>query len=219
MPFAGAYVALTLLALISLTVISMIEFPPVPEKIAQSEQGRPLAEIVRLLGTGTSAQAQTSGPMAEVVQHSLQHLRTEDLQAMAVYLQSRAREAGSSPKRPAPPPVRASVAELGSKVYERHCATCHGEQGEGATGIYPALRGNRAVLLSEPTNLVQTLLFGGYGPATAGHPRPFGMPPFVLELDDRDIAAVLTHIRSQWGNHAGEVTPLQVNRIRAASAQ
>ncbi len=47
MPFAGAYVALTLLALISLAVISMIEFPPVPEKIAQSEQGRPLAEIVR----------------------------------------------------------------------------------------------------------------------------------------------------------------------------
>jgi mono/diheme cytochrome c family protein len=45
------------------------------------------------------------------------------------------------------------------------------------------------------------------------------MPPFVLELDDRDIAAVLTHTRNQWGNQAGEVTPLQVNRIRAASAQ
>ena len=60
---------------------------------------------------------------------------------------------------------------------------------------------------------------GGYGPATQGHPRPFGMPPAVLELDDRDIAAVLTHLRTRWGNQASEVTPLQVNRIRAAQGQ
>jgi mono/diheme cytochrome c family protein len=81
---------------------------------------------------------------------------------------------------------------------------------------YPALAGNRAVLLNDTTNLVQMVLYGGYGPATVSHPRPFGMPPAVLELDDRDIAAVLTHLRTQWGNQASEVTPLQVNRIRAA---
>ena len=80
----------------------------------------------------------------------------------------------------------------------------------------PALAGNRAVLLGEPTNLWQARRSGGYGPATAGRPRPAGMPPAVLELDDRDIAAVLTHLRTQWGHRAGEVTPLQVNRIRAA---
>ena len=54
-----------------------------------------------------------------------------------------------------------------------------------------------AVLLKDPTNLVQLVLYGGYGPATEGHPRPFGMPPAVLELQDRDIAAVLTHLRSR----------------------
>jgi mono/diheme cytochrome c family protein len=113
------------------------------------------------------------------------------------------------------------VATQGAKVYERQCLQCHGEQGEGvktASGevAYPALADNRAVLLKDPTNLVQLVLYGGYGPATTGHPRPFGMPPAVLELDDRDIAAVLTHLRSRWGNQASEVTPLQVNRIRAA---
>ena len=177
----------------------------------------PLPEVVRLLRTGTNGQAHTSGPMSEVVQHSLQHLSNADVQAMAVYLKSRAHPAAVSPVQPKRIP--STVAERGLKVYDRHCATCHGEQGQGAPGIYPALAGNRVVLLGEPTNLVQALLYGGYGPATAGHPRPYGMPPFVLELDDRDIAAVLTHLRSQWGNQAGEVTPLQVNRIRAASAQ
>ena len=182
---------------------------------------RPLADTVRLLHTGQSPHASTSGPMAEVVQHSLQHLSAADLQAMAVYLRSRAQEAAAEGPPPKPAPVRASVRELGLKVYERHCATCHGEQGEGVPGIYPALRANPAVLLREPANLVHTVLYGGYGPATAGHPRPFGMPPFVLELEDREIAAVLTHLRSALqapAEQAAEVTPLQVNRVRANNA-
>ena len=182
----------------------------------------PLADIVRLLQTGRNGQAAVSGPMAEVVQHSLQHLRPEDLQAMAVYLQARAQSETARAGRQAPAPVRASVAEHGARVYDRHCATCHGEQGQGVPGIDPALTGNRAVRLTDPTNLVQSVLYGGYAPVTAGHPRPFGMPPFVLELDDRDIAAVLTHLRMALqpdGQKAGEVTPLQVNRIRAETTQ
>ena len=181
----------------------------------------PLSEIVRLLQTGTSAQAQTNGPMGEVVKHGTQHMSPSDLQAMAVYLQSRAQKSPTTDTPATRSPVGLSVAEMGLKTYERHCAQCHGEQGQGvhtSNGqiAYPALAGNRAVQLRDPTNLVQLVLYGGYSPATAGHPRPFGMPPFVLELDDRDIAAVLTHLRTQWGNLGGEVTALQVNRIRAS---
>ena len=185
----------------------------------------PLPEIVRLLRTGGSATAQTSGPMGEVVQHSLQHLKATDLQAMAMYLQSRAQSTPqSAPAAAKPSRISLQVATLGGKVYENQCLQCHGEQGEGvktASGevAYPALAGNRAVLLNDPTNLVQLVLYGGYGPATQGHPRPFGMPPAVLDLQDRDIAAVLTHLRTRWGNQASEVTPLQVNRIRAAQGQ
>ncbi len=185
----------------------------------------PPPEIVRLLRTGASDTAQTNGPMGEVVQHSLQHLTEVDLQAMALYLQSRAQSA-PPPKAATAKPSRITlqVANQGAQVYERQCLQCHGEQGAGVKTsagevAYPALAGNRAVLIRDPTNLVQLVLYGGYGPATTGHPRPFGMPPAVLELDDRDIAAVLTHLRTQWGNQASEVTPLQVNRIRAANAR
>jgi len=195
-----------------------------PDLTRDAESGlasTPLPEIVRLLRTGGSATAQTSGPMGEVVQHSLQHLKETDLQAMAMYLQSRAQSTPQSAPAKAPAPrISLQVATLGGMVYENQCLQCHGEQGEGmktASGevAYPALAGNRAVLLNDPTNLVQLVLYGGYGPATAGHPRPFGMPPAVLDLQDRDIAAVLTHLRTRWGNQASEVTPLQVNRIRA----
>jgi len=199
-----------------------------PDLTRDAETGMastPLPETVRLLRTGASNTAQTNGPMGEVVQHSLQHLTEADLQAMAVYLQSRAQHTTQALSAQAKPTrVTLQVANQGAKVYERQCLQCHGEQGAGvktASGevAYPALAGNRAVLLKDPTNLVQLVLYGGYGPTTAGHPRPFGMPPAVLELDDRDIAAVLTHLRTQWGNQAGEVTPLQVNRIRAAQGQ
>ncbi|PUE40493.1 alcohol dehydrogenase [Limnohabitans sp. Hippo3] len=195
-----------------------------PDLTRDTESGMastPLAEIVRLLRTGASNTAQTSGPMGEVVQHSLQHLNETDLQAMAVYLQSRAQSTAQPTAKAPPARISLQVATQGAKVYENQCLQCHGEQGEGvktASGevAYPALAGNRAVLLNDPTNLVQLVLYGGYGPATQGHPRPFGMPPAVLELDDRDIATVLTHLRTRWGNQASEVTPLQVNRIRAA---
>jgi mono/diheme cytochrome c family protein len=196
-----------------------------PDLTRDAETGlasTPLPEIVRLLRTGASNTAQTSGPMGEVVQHSLQHLSESDLSAMALYLQSAAKSAPQRPTQP-PAPARMSLqmAQLGQKTYERHCLACHGEKGEGLNTsngevAYPALAGNRAVRMNDPTNLVQLVLYGGYGPATALHPRPFGMPPAVLELEDREIAAVLTHLRTQWGNQAPEVTPLQVNRIRAA---
>ena len=107
----------------------------------------------------------------------------------------------------------------GEKLYQDRCASCHGEQGEGQPGAYPPLAGNRAVTLTRTENLLQTLLYGGFGPATAGHPRPYGMPPFTQVLSDADIAAVLSHIRSSWGNQAPEVSPLDVHTMRAALAQ
>lgn len=182
-----------------------------------------LEEIQTLLQTGQSGHHHTSGPMAEVVQYSTQYLSAPDLRAMASYLKSQARPSpisaspvAASPAQAGQRTVRTEVARRGAQIYEQHCAQCHGDQGQGVPGAYPALAGHRAVRQSDITNLVQTVLYGGYPPATAGNPRPFGMPPYILTLDDKDIAAVLTHLRSQWGNQAPEVTPLEVNRIRAS---
>ena len=46
-PFAGAYVALAGIALLSMAVMSYIEFPPVVAKKASDHTGRPLNEIMR----------------------------------------------------------------------------------------------------------------------------------------------------------------------------
>lgn len=188
-----------------------------PSLAAANEAGVaswPLADITALLKTGTSPRAAVLGPMAEVVLHSTQHLQDADLAAMATYLKA----LPAAPVRAAAPaaPVSAQVANRGAKLYEQHCAQCHGERGEGIAGAYPPLAGNRAVTLGNTSNLVQIVLNGGFAPATAGNPRPYGMPPFVLQLNDADTAAVLSHIRNAWGNRAAPVSELDVSRQRGS---
>ncbi len=167
--------------------------------------------IEALLKTGATDGATTLGPMAEVVARSTQHLADADLRAIAVFLQAlppvpARRNEATAPAAPVPG---------GAKLYEQHCARCHGDQGEGVPGLYGALAGNRGVTLDPPANTVQIVLAGGFAPATAGRPRPFGMPPFAAELSDADIAAVLSHVRTSWGNAAAPVGEFEVHRLRA----
>ena len=179
----------------------------------------PAAEIVRLLKTGHAAQGSVSGPMAEVVLRGSQYFSDADLTAMASYLKALPQVAATPPEAAAPARTSGGLAVAGRQLYQDHCASCHGEQGQGQPGAYPPLAGNRAVTMARTENLLQMLLYGGFGPATAGHPRPFGMPPFTQTLSDADIAALLSYIRTSWGNQAAEVSPLNVHTLRAALAQ
>jgi mono/diheme cytochrome c family protein len=169
------------------------------------------ADVVALLKTGISARGAVMGPMSEVVSGSTQHLSDADLRAMAAYLKalppSDATRATGSPA-PADGP--------GARLYDKHCAQCHGDQGEGVPGAYPALAGSRAVTMTSAANLVHVVLEGGFPPATAGNPRPYGMPPFATVLSNEDVAALLTHLRGSWGNRAAPVSAVDVGRFRNA---
>lgn len=173
------------------------------------------ADIVRLFQTGATRHGWVTGPMAEVVLRGTQYLSQQDLASIAEYLKALpGAHADEAPAARAYPPVSPVVAMAGAKLYQDRCAQCHGAKGQGVPDAYPALAGNRAVTMERPANLVQMVMYGGFAPATAGNPRPFGMPPYVLVLSDSDIAAVLTHIRTSWGNHAGPVSEFQVKRLR-----
>ena len=175
-------------------------------------------DIVSLLKNGVSPQASVTGPMAEVVLRSTQYLNREDLGAMAHYLKALP---ASHPSSEAPARVARADFNLAqaAKLYDQHCAQCHSDKGQGVANAYPPLAGNRAVTMPSIENLVQIVLNGAYAPATDGNPRPFGMPPFVLVLGDSEVAAVISFIRTSWGNQASDISPLQVQRIRANQAR
>lgn len=165
------------------------------------------AALRHWLKSGQGPQGSALGPMGEVVLGSTQHLAEPDLDAMSLYLRSLPQQAKAREEPPRPDAARRT---LGAKLYERHCASCHGAQGEGAAGIYPALAGSRTVTMGNNANLLRVMLRGGFAPATAANPRPFGMPPFASTLDERELAAIASHVRNAWGNAAGDVTPLDV---------
>lgn len=191
-----------------------------PSLVSAREAGMadwPLENIMALLRTGVAPHGQVSGPMTEVVAQGTQYFTEPDLRALASYLKALPQTEAAAPPRTAPP-VRTSAVLAGEKLYQQHCVDCHGSQGQGVPGAYPPLAGNRAVTMARTDNLLQTLLYGGFAPDTAGHPRPYGMPPFTLVMSDTQIAAVLTYMRASWGNSAPEVSPLDVNRMRAGMA-
>jgi mono/diheme cytochrome c family protein len=176
-----------------------------------------VAHIAALLRTGVSPRGTAIGPMAEVVYSCTQYLTEPDARAIAVFL--KALPPGTPRSGPPPPPPfskRPIVLgpEHGARLFREYCAGCHGPQGQGAAGIYPALAGNRSVVMEPPINTIRMVLEGGFLPATAGNPRPFGMPPFGHVLNDDETAAVITHIRTAWGNKASPVTPPQVQQAR-----
>jgi mono/diheme cytochrome c family protein len=182
----------------------------------------PLASTVALLQTGQSPHGVASGPMAAVVQHSTQWLPPDDLLAMAVYLQSLPTVAAAA--KPNATTAEAQRVTNGQTLYADHCASCHGAQGQGgrtAAGllVYPALAGNRLVLMDPPNNLVRVLALGGFGAATAGHPQPYGMPPFGAVLADTQLADVATYLRQAWGGQASAVSALQVQRLRGSGTE
>lgn len=189
-----------------------------PSLSSESEAGVAhwsVRDIARLLRDGVGRQSTVLGPMAEVVLYSTQYLSEADALAMGAFLKS----LPQSPP-PAPPeflPADARVMERGAYLYEQHCTQCHGAKGEGIPGAYPPLADNRSVTLPVTANLVQVVLGGGFPPATAGNPRPYGMPPFVMVLKDADVAAVLTFLRSSWGHNAAPVSELDVAQQRGAS--
>lgn len=163
-------------------------------------------DVLDLLKTGRSGRGWVTGPMAEVVFHSTQYLSEDDLLAMARFLKSLPQQP-AAPRAPATPP---GADTLGARLYADHCASCHGEQGQGSPGAVPPLAGSRTVTMASPVNLLRSILLGGFGPVTAGHPRPHGMPPYAAVLSDAEVAALATYLRASWGNAAPPVQAVDV---------
>jgi len=178
-----------------------------------------IEEIGNLLRNGVSHRGAVYGPMAEVTFNSLQYMDDADTRAMAVYLKSLgqgnplAREVTKVPST-----ERNLLLRLGKTIYGTHCANCHATDGRGMPPAYPPLAANQSIQMESVVNPIRIVLNGGFPPATAGNPRPYGMPPFAQRLSDEEIAAVVTYIRVAWGYRGDAVSARQVNQLRAAPA-
>ena len=110
------------------------------------------------------------------------------------------------------------AAQDGGQLYTLYCSACHAADGKGATGgTFPPLA-ESPWLGGDPDRAVKVVLHGLHGPVDVlGKTYNLEMPPQGAMLPDDQIAAILTYVRSSWGNSASAVTPESVKTIRAAS--
>ena len=113
-----------------------------------------------------------------------------------------------------------SAAATGQQVYQR-CATCHQATGLGIPGAFPPLAGSEWATAANAALPIRIVLKGLQGPVTVkGQRFASAMPAYGTgqPLSDADVAAVLTYVRSAWGNRASAVTPAEVAHERTATA-
>jgi mono/diheme cytochrome c family protein len=104
----------------------------------------------------------------------------------------------------------------GGAIFAARCVACHQSTGLGIPGVFPPLAGSEWVLGSDKI-LVLIPLHGITGAVQVKGATYVGAMPVFSTLSDAEIAAVLTYVRSQWGNSAPPVSAATVSAAREAT--
>jgi cytochrome c oxidase subunit 2 len=97
----------------------------------------------------------------------------------------------------------------GEQVYAKNCIACHQPTGKGLPPAFPPLDGSK-VVNGPKENQIATVLNGVVRNGT-----PTAMVAFGKQLNDTELAAVITFTRNNWGNKTGEaIQPAEVKALR-----
>ena len=182
-------------------------------------------QLVQYLTTGNlHGVAQAAGPMGEAVQHSFSRLTNADVAAIAAYVKSVPPVSdGNAPSRQklgAPSNVVASLrgfsfnndTEDSARIFLGACASCHRWSGAGTPdGYYPSLFHNSTVGAANADNLAQVIIHG-IRRNTVG--EDISMPAFGAVLSDKEIAALVNFLTTQFGNKSASITDNEVKSLR-----
>jgi len=110
--------------------------------------------------------------------------------------------------------TREQQAQAGSVLFKGTCSTCHQTNGEGLANVFPPLA-KSDLLAKTPQRAIEIVLNGLTGPITVnGNTYNSVMPP-MSQLNDDEVANILTYVQSSWGNSGPQVTAKQVTEVRA----
>ena len=169
-------------------------------------------DIVTYMRTGHNRITAATGPMAEEVENSSSKMTDGDLKAIATYLKSLPGDsANPQPLKPDDPMMTA-----GQAIFRDQCSACHSIDGKGVAQLFPSLADSSMLRSRDPRSAIRLVLRGARSVATDAEPTAPGMPSFGRQLDDDQVAAVLTYARNAWGRPAPAVTTADVSQARRA---
>ena len=115
----------------------------------------------------------------------------------------------STSSAPAKPGAEPELA--GAALYANNCQSCHQSNGEGLKGAFPPLKGSKVVLDDDNPGLMVDIIVNGYNAQDA-----FGEMPAVgvnNKLKAAEIAAIMNHEKTSWGNNSKKVTESEVKKL------
>jgi mono/diheme cytochrome c family protein len=111
--------------------------------------------------------------------------------------------------------VAADPKVVGKALFSANCITCHQATGQGVPGQYPPLAGSEVETGDATNQLIAIVLKGLQGPVVIeGKPFNNAMQAWEGQYTDSQLAAILTYVRSDWGNNAPPITADMVKQIR-----
>jgi mono/diheme cytochrome c family protein len=177
-----------------------------------------LSDIVRFLKTGSNAHGSAFGSMRDVINNSTPYLSDADLGSIAVFLKSLPAADEQAAYRydgaTATALLNRKTDTVGMALYAGNCQSCHRETGAAAPPFVPPLAGNPTVMDKDAASLINLVLNGSAPLVVKGRPDAYRMPQFRDQLNDQQIAEIVTFIRDGWGNHAAAVSAIDVGELR-----
>ncbi len=192
-------VALVLVILLLATARPRGSFKPLDRSVFQASLDRATADLegYALLGDGR-ARIDINAAMALVVERGVAGLT---MSATAAAPAAAAPTSTGADTADAGPSAQAAATADGDAVYQANCAACHQATGQGIPGAFPPLAGHLPELYAVDREFpILTILFGLMGPIEVHGQSYNGMMPAWGHLSDDELAAVLDHILSSWGN-------------------
>jgi len=180
------------------------------------------ADLVQFLKTGHNRDGVVFGSMIDVINNSSPYLSDDDLNAIATYVKSLPAVAPNQPTYVYDDSTTRQLRtgkldQRGAATFFGQCVSCHNDDGMAFAPYLPPLAGNPTVLDGDPSSLINIVLNGAFPIVVKGTPDAYRMPQFRIQLSDREIADVVTFIRSSWGNRGSAVTVEQVATMRHAT--
>jgi nitrite reductase (NO-forming) len=104
----------------------------------------------------------------------------------------------------------------GRVLYNGTCSVCHQQNGEGLANVFPPLA-KSDYLMADKRRAIEIVMNGLTGPVTVNGVDFNSVMPPMSQLNDDEIANILTFVLNSWGNEDGEIGPDDVAAVRAAT--
>ncbi len=100
----------------------------------------------------------------------------------------------------------------GKRLYERHCANCHGESGEGLSALYPPVSGSD--FWQNNQEKIPCIIRNGIEEPLIVNGQEYKLPMIgIKELSEYEITNIINFVNSSWYEEEVIISPKQVKDL------